>query len=81
MSDTPIDINELLGSFAAENAKQTQRALVAEAEVKALRKIVENQQQIIASLQPAPDEQPAEGQEEPTSLRAEKTRRGSGPKV
>lgn len=41
MAETQIDINELLEDFARENAKQTQRAIVAEAQVKAKDKVID----------------------------------------
>lgn len=41
MADIQIDINELLEDFARENAKMTQRAIVAEARVKSSEKVID----------------------------------------
>lgn len=46
-----LDINDLLSDFSTENARQTQRAIVAEAQAKSLSKLLTNQQAIIASLE------------------------------
>ena len=53
MADRPqdqIDLNELLASFASENAKMTQRAIVAEARCDAKDRIIDALAEDVARL-------------------------------